>query len=144
SSSRSAWLTHFHSSHKWLVELATIGSRPLNPQLGPQAGTAGSDDGLDDVVNLVTGQGSLGMAEGHAEVNALLVCREVAPLERIEVLDRGKGWTGGLDHGRPQVGPAQGTGNHQRQVADNRGERGQRTIEWDEPRLLHQSGELDL
>ena len=47
------------------------------------------------------------MAEGHAEVNALLVCREVTPLERIEVLDCGKGWTGGLDDRRLQVGPAQ-------------------------------------
>src|SRR5208337_2289323 len=85
----------------------SLPGQPLNAQLGPQPGSAGIDDGLDDLVNFVTGQGSLGMAEDHAEVNALLVFGEVAPLERIEVLDCGKGWIGGLDHGRPQVGPAQ-------------------------------------
>ena len=58
------------------------------PHLGPEPRRAGLDDGLDGLFDLLAGEGPLRVAEGQAEVDALLVVGEVAALEGVEVVDR--------------------------------------------------------
>ena len=103
------------------------------------------DHGLDGLVDFLAGERALGMAEGHAEVDALLLVGEVPALEGVEIVDGGEVGAGGMataaDESSAQGEDRATTRERSRTTAGNGGSG---VVLGDEPGLVHQDVEFEL
>ena len=97
-----------------------------------------------DLLDLVAGEGPLGVAEAEPEVEALAILGDVAPPEGVEIDDRLERRAARPTDDARQFGPGEGPRDDQREVASHGRERRQRVMAGDQIRPSHQDAERQL